>query len=337
VAEKLKMGVAGVGHFGKFHAAKAANSPRADLVAVADSDGERAGAVAAVHGAAGFADPREMLGLVDAVSIAVPTRAHFDVARLFLEAGVHVLLEKPIAANLADARHLIALAADRKVVLQIGHLQRFSGAAQFLRRRLNNPLFIESLRIAPFKPRGTDVSVILDLMIHDLDFILSLVQAPIASIDAAGAPVFSDSEDIANARVKFENGCIANITASRISLKTERQMRIFQPDAYIAVDFDKRKTRIVGKKSAGPVTGLADVEMEEESYEEVDELEREVEAFIAAVLDNTPPIVSGEDGLRALEAALTVTDSLRANWRVVRKATDQSDQSDQSDEFYRSN
>jgi len=311
------MGVAGVGHFGKFHAAKAANSPRADLVAVADSDGERAGAVAAVHGAAGFADPREMLGLVDAVSIAVPTRAHFEVASCFLKAGVHVLLEKPIADNLGDAEQLIALAENKKLVFQIGHLPRFSGAAEFLRRRLNNPLFIESLRIAPFKPRGTDVSVIFDLMIHDLDFILSLVQAPIVSIDAAGAPVFSDSEDIANARVKFANGCIANITASRISLKTERQMRIFQPDAYIAIDFDKRKTRIVEKKSAGPIGGFSDVDMEEESYEEVDELEREVEAFIAAVLDGTPPAVSGEDGRRALEAALTVTDSLRANLAVM--------------------
>ena len=205
----------------------------------------------------------------------------------------------------------------KKLVFQIGHLPRFSGAAEFLRQRLNNPLFIESLRIAPFKPRGTDVSVILDLMIHDLDFILSLVRAPIVSIDAAGAPVFSDSEDIANARVKFANGCIANITASRISLKTERQMRIFQPDAYIAIDFDKRKTRIVEKKSAGPIGGFSDVDMEEESYEEVDELEREVEAFIAAVLDGTPPAVSGEDGLRALEAALTVTDSLRANLAVM--------------------
>ncbi|MDP7641220.1 MAG: Gfo/Idh/MocA family oxidoreductase [Alphaproteobacteria bacterium] len=314
------MGVAGVGYFGKFHAAKIAAAPGAELVAVADSDGARAHKVAALHGATGCADARDMAGQIDAVAIAVPTRAHFEVAQAFLEAGVHVLLEKPIADNLDDAGRLIALAAEKELVLQIGHLPRFSGAAEFLRRRLDNPLFIESLRIAPFKPRGTDVSVVLDLMIHDLDFILSLVRAPIASIDAAGAAVFSDSEDIANARVKFENGCIANITASRISLKTERQMRIFQPDAYIAVDFDKRKTRIVGKKSAGPIAGLSDVAMQEESYEEVDELEREVEAFIAAVRDGAPPVVSGEDGLRALEAALGVADSLKANWQIVRAA-----------------
>ena len=317
MAEKLKMGVAGVGHFGKFHAAKIAASTAADLVAVADSNGERAREVAATHGVSGFGDPSDMLGQIDAVTIAVPTQAHFEVARGFLEAGVHVLLEKPIADNLEDARRLIALAAEKNLVFQIGHLPRFSGAAEFLRRRLNNPLFIESLRISPFKPRGTDVSVILDLMIHDLDFILSLVRAPIASIDAAGAPVFTDSEDIANARVKFTNGCIANITASRISLKSERQMRIFQSDAYIAVDFDKRKTRIIGKKSAGPIAGFSDVDVEEESYEEVDELEREVEAFIAAVRDGTPPMVSGEDGLRALEAALSVADSLRANWDIA--------------------
>ena len=321
MAEKLKMGVAGVGHFGKFHAAKIAASPAADLVAVADSDGERARDVAALYGASGFADPRDMAGLIDAVTIAVPTKAHFEVAQCFLDAGVHVLLEKPITDNLDDARRLVALAEEKNLVLQIGHLPRFSGAAEFLRRHLDNPLFIESLRIAPFKPRGTDVSVVLDLMIHDLDFILSLVRVPIASIDAAGAPVFSDSEDIANARVKFENGCIANITASRISLKTERQMRIFQSDAYIAVDFDKRKTRIVGKKNAGPIAGINDVQMEEESYEEVDELEREVEAFIAAVQGGTPPVVSGQDGLRALEAALSVTDSLSANWDIVQAAT----------------
>jgi len=321
VAKKLKMGVAGVGHFGKFHAAKIAASPAAELVAVADSNGGQAREVAALYGISGFDEPRDMLGQIDAVTVAVPTRAHFEVAQGFLEAGVHVLLEKPIADNLDDAKRLIALAQEKNLVLQIGHLPRFSGAAQFLHRRLNNPLFIESLRIAPFKPRGTDVSVILDLMIHDLDFILSLVQAPIASIDAAGAPVFSDSEDIANARVKFANGCIANITASRISLKTERQMRIFQSDAYIAVDFDKRKTRIVGKKSAGPVGGFSDVDVEEEGYEEVDELEREVEAFIAAVHDGTPPVVSGEDGLRALEAALSVADSLSANWDIVQAAT----------------
>jgi len=320
VVNKLRLGVAGVGHFGNYHAAKIAASTAAELVAVADSDGARAETVAATYGVTGYADPRDLIGQIDAVSIAVPTKAHFEVARMFLEAGIHVLLEKPIADNLADAERLVALAQEKNLTLQIGHLPRFSGAAEFLHNRLDNPLFIESLRIAPFKPRGTDVSVVLDLMIHDLDFILSLVQAPIASIDAAGAPVFTDSEDIANARVKFANGCIANITASRISLKTERQMRIFQADAYIAVDFDKRKTRIIGKKIAGPVGGFSDVDMEEESYEEVDELEREIEAFIAAARDGTPPVVSGQDGLRALEAALSVSASLSANWDIVQAA-----------------
>ena len=164
MAKKLRMGVAGVGHFGKFHAAKIAASPAADLVAVADSNGEQAREVAALYGIPGFDDPRDMLGQLDAVTVAVPTRAHFEVAQGFLEAGVHVLLEKPIADNLDDARRLIALAHEKNLVLQIGHLPRFSGAAQFLHRRLNNPLFIESLRIAPFKPRGTDVSVILVLI-----------------------------------------------------------------------------------------------------------------------------------------------------------------------------
>lgn len=319
MTKALRMGVAGVGHFGKFHAAKIAAAADAELVAVADSDWGVAQEVAAAHGAAGFADVRDMLEKVDAVSVAVPTRAHFEVAKICLKAGVHVLLEKPIADNLDDARRLIEIADSNNLTFQIGHLPRFSGAAEFLRRKLDNPLFIESLRIAPFKPRGTDVSVILDLMIHDLDFILSLVNVPIVSIDAAGAPVFTESEDIANARVKFGNGCIANITASRISLKTERQMRVFQADGYIAVDFDKQKTRMVAKKSAGPVAGFSDFDMQEESYKEVDELQCEVEAFIAAVRDGTPVAVDGAEGLRALEAALAVTDSLKANWAAVEK------------------
>jgi len=315
------MGVAGAGHFGKFHAAKIAAAEDAELVAVADSDSDVAQEVAATHGTTGFVDIRDMLRKVDAVSVAVPTRAHFEVAKTFLEAGVHVLLEKPIADNLDDARRLIEIADSNNLTFQIGHLPRFSGAAEFLRQKLDNPLFIESLRIAPFKPRGTDVSVILDLMIHDLDFILSLINAPIVSIDAAGAPVFSDSEDIANARVKFGNGCIANVTASRISLKTERQMRIFQANGYIAIDFDKRKTRMVAKKSTGPVGGLSDVDLQEESYEEVDELQREIEAFISAARNGTPPVVGGAEGLRALEAALAVTDSLKANWATVEKTS----------------
>jgi len=320
VIKALRMGVAGAGHFGKYHAAKIVAAADAELVAVADTDPGVAQEVAAIHGVAGFSDVRDMLKEVDAVSVAVPTRAHFKVAKIFLEAGVHVLLEKPIADNLDDARRLIDIADSNNLTFQIGHLPRFSGAAEFLRQKLNNPLFIESLRIAPFKSRGTDVSVILDLMIHDLDFILSLINVPIVSIDASGAPVFSNSVDIANARVKFGNGCVANITSSRISLKTERQMRIFQADGYIAIDFDKRKTRMVAKKSAGPVAGFSDVDVQEESYEEIDELQREVESFIAATRDGTPPAVSGAEGLRALEAALAITNSLEGNWDMVDKA-----------------
>jgi predicted dehydrogenase len=314
------MAVVGVGHFGRIHAEKIAKLDRAELVAVADVDAARAAEVATEFGVEAFDDAGALLPLVDAVSIAVPTRAHYEVAARFLEHGVHVLLEKPIADNLAAAAALIERADSGNLVFQIGHLPRFSGAATALRERMARPLFIESLRIAPFRQRGTDVSVILDLMIHDIDFILSLVNAPIASIDAAGAAVFTDSEDIANARVKFENGCIANITASRISMKTERQMRVFQPDAYIAIDFDRRQTRTIRKKAGAAVTGIADVSIEEETYEEVDELEREIDAFLAAIEAGSAPLVTGEDGRRALAAAIMIDDSLRANWETARRS-----------------
>ena len=318
----MKLAVIGVGHFGSYHAEKAANLERAELVAVADTDKARAEEIAAKHGTSAVADYRDLIGKVDAVSIAVPTSHHEEVATAFLDASCHVLVEKPIAHDIDSARRMIELARARDVVLQVGHLPRFYDVVEGLSADIANPLFIDAVRIAPFKTRGTDVNVILDLMVHDLDLILTLVDAPLVSVDAAGAPVISETEDIANARLKFANGCVATITASRISLKTERKMRIFQGDAYFTIDFDAGRVRVIRKGSSGRelMPGVPDVDIKEEVYEEGDALEREVNAFLGAVIEGTAPMVSGEDGLRALEAALRVNDSMRDHAAFVAEA-----------------
>jgi predicted dehydrogenase len=309
----LRMAVVGVGYFGALHAKKIAALPNARLVAVADIDADRAAAVGSELGVSGLSDRRELFGKVDAVTIAVPTVAHFDVAKDFIERGVHVLLEKPITDDPALARALIDLAKRRGIVFQIGQLARFSAATLTVRNRITAPLYIESYRIAPFKPRGIDVNVILDVMIHDIDLILSLVNAPVESVDAVGAPVLSASEDIANARVRFANGCVATITASRVSTKAERKMRIFEPDSYIGIDFLNRTVTIVRKGKAVPGAEFPEIIAETHSYEEVDALECEISAFVESVRTGAPPLVTGEDGLKALEAAISITDSLRRN------------------------
>jgi predicted dehydrogenase len=247
MGDSVRIAIVGVGYFGGLHAEKIARLPGAELVAVADINAERAEAVGRANGVPGFVDHEDLFGHVDAVSVAVPTVAHFEVASSFLDKGVHVLLEKPITDTPETARQLIDLAARRGVVLQIGHLERFSAPVVATRDLISRPLYVESNRIAPFKPRGTDVNVILDMMIHDIDLILTLVNAGIDWVDAVGAPVLSESEDIANARVRFTNGCVATITASRVSMKAERKMRIFQPDCYIGIDFLERSVRVVEK------------------------------------------------------------------------------------------
>jgi predicted dehydrogenase len=220
VSTTLRTAVVGVGHFGAWHAEKYAHSQRCELVAVADIDGARAAAVGEPLGVAATADHRQLIGAVDAVSVCVPTGAHYQVAREFLEAGVHVLVEKPMTGRLETADRLIAIAERRGLVLQVGHIERFSSAYFALEKLVTRPLYFESYRIAPYRARGVDVDVVLDLMIHDIDLILALVDSPVASVDAVGAPVLSAQEDIASTRVKFANGCVASITASRVSAKT---------------------------------------------------------------------------------------------------------------------
>jgi predicted dehydrogenase len=313
----LRVGVAGTGHFGRYHALKAAASPRTRLTAVFDPDLERA---KTVGWEAGVKDVsfEELLDLVDAVIIAAPAKAHYNLATRALRAGKHVLVEKPIAATLQQADEMATLAKQRGLVLQVGHLERFSAAYQAMAGRIGAPLYIEATRIAPFKPRGTDVSVILDLMIHDLDLILGLIDSEIESVDAVGAPVASPHEDIANARLRFCNGAVATITASRISPRTERRMRIFAQNAYMAADFSARALTVIGRTSgdlaAGhqPVPGVPGFGMEEVCWEEQDSLAAEHAAFAASVLDGAPVLVDAAVGRRALAAALAVGDSMRA-------------------------
>ena len=318
----LRCAVVGVGHFGAYHAEKLARHPRTELVAVADLDAARARAVAATHGTAAVTDCRELIGRVDAVSVAVPTRRHEAVASPFLEAGCHVLVEKPIADDTSDAERMIELARERGVVLQVGHLARFHSVIEGIAADIAKPLFVDAVRVAPFKARGTDVNVVFDLMVHDLDLILTLVDAPLIAVDAAGAPVISDSEDIASARLKFASGCIATIAASRISLKTERKMRIFQGDAYFTIDFESGRVRTIRRGAGGRrlMPGVPDMDIRELVFEPGDALQREIDAFVTAALDGTPPLVSGEDGLRALEAVLRVNRSLRQHAAFVADA-----------------
>jgi predicted dehydrogenase len=257
------------------------------------------------------ADYRELLGLVDAVSVVTQTPAHFEIARDFLNAGAHVLVEKPITESATEARELIALAKQRERVLQVGHLERFNAAILAAEPYLNSPRFIECHRLAPYRERGTDVNVILDLMIHDIDIVQTIVGSTIATIDAVGTPVFSDEIDICNARIRFANGCVANATASRVSLKTERKMRVFEDDAYLSLDLQQKILTVIRKKEPGDPPGLLPVNIEEQSLEQGDALRAEIESFLECIRTGRPPVVSGEAGLMALETATRITEQVQ--------------------------
>jgi predicted dehydrogenase len=315
----LRIGIAGAGYFGRFHALKVAASKRAVLTGVYDRDPARAASVAREAGSVAMAFP-QLLEVCDAIVVAAPAEAHFALAGDALRAGRHVLVEKPLAATLAEADGLAALASERGLVLQVGHLLRYSAEHEAISTRMLRPLYLDCVRIAPFKPRGTDVSVILDLMIHDLDLVLALVDSPIASVDAVGAPVTSTHEDIANARVRFENGCVATITASRISLKTERKMRLFSQEGYMSVDFGARKLMMIGRERGFPLPGTGGGRMEEITWKDHDALEAEHAAFAASILDGAKVVVDAAAGRRALAAALAVGESL-AESRALAEAS----------------
>ena len=310
---KIRTAVVGVGYLGKFHAQKYAQLESSDLVAVCDASQEIAQAIADDLSVSAFTDYHDLIGKVDAVSIVVPTQKHYEVAKIFLENNVHVLLEKPITSTVAEAEELVKIAEKNKCVFQIGHLERFNPAVLALENELEQPLFIESNRIAPFNPRGADVNVVLDLMIHDIDIILDFARSPVKRIDANGVAVISKEIDIANARITFENGCVANVTASRVSMKSERIMRIFQSDAYISIDFQNKKLTTHKKGSGEMYPGIANIESNDRTFEQGDALYSEIEAFLKSINNNIPPVVSGKAGLLALQTAIKISELLNTN------------------------
>lgn len=303
----LKVAVVGVGHLGRWHADKYAASPDCELVAVIDNNLEAAKAVADKHGTQAYSDYRDILTEVEAISLVVPTNGHYKIAREVLEAGIHCLVEKPITETVEQATELINIAEAKKLVLQVGHIERFNSVMLGIEQNLKHPQFIESTRLAPFSLRATDVSVVLDLMIHDIDIILDLVDAPINRISASGTSVLSDTVDIANARIEFENGCVANVTASRISQKRERKLRIFSKDSYISADFQEKILSINKKGKTNNDAGFKDIDHQELRYEDTDALNLEVLDFIRSIKTNSKPTVSGVDGRRALQTAIEIT------------------------------
>jgi predicted dehydrogenase len=312
---RLRAGVVGVGYLGTFHAEKYADHAAVDLVAVVDVDPARARAAGERFGVAWFTDHRALAGRVDCVSVATPTAAHHGIARDLLATGIDVLVEKPVTSTVEQGRDLLEVAARGRRVLQVGHLERFNPAMRAVAPYIEGPRFIESQRLASFGPRGTDVDVILELMIHDLDLVLSMVNSPVRSVDAVGVPVLTPAIDIADVRIRFANGCVANITASRVSAKRERKLRIFQPDAYFSIDFDQRQVRLA-RRHRTP-SGETNVTLEELIVDEGDALRTEIEAFVQAVQARETPPVSGWDGLRALEIAEVIRQSVETEVRAA--------------------
>ncbi|MDI9819915.1 MULTISPECIES: Gfo/Idh/MocA family protein [unclassified Legionella] len=305
--------VIGVGYLGRFHAQKYQMLPNADLVAVCDANEETCINVSEELDVPAYTNYHDLFGKVDAVSIAATTSQHYQIAKECLAQGIHVLIEKPITETVEEANELIDLAKRHQAKLQVGHLERFNAARLALDAHLEQPLFIESQRLAPFNPRGTDVNVILDLMIHDIDIIQTIVKSPIVNIDAQGAPILSKSIDIANARLVFENHCVANVTASRISFKTERKTRIFQPNSYISIDFQNKQFAVFQKGEGEMFPGIPEITRHQSIFEKGDALLEEIKAFVSSIQNNTEPLVTGEEGRDALAVAAQITSLINNN------------------------
>ena len=308
----VPVGVIGVGFQGRRHAQKFDAIEDAILAAVVDTDEQCAASVAGELGVEALQNYRDLLGRVTAAVVATPTSTHYEIARELLSSGIHVLIEKPLAATIEEARELVDIADTNDLVLQVGHLERFNPVVVEMSRHLTEPQFIESNRIAPFKRRALDVSVVLDLMVHDIDLIHSFVRSPIAQVDAVGRSVFTGSTDVANARISFENGCVANVTSSRISLKTERTLRVFQPDAYLSGDLHQLTLARYATRGAGPVSGPEDVHMEKKTFESRDALMEQARAFLASVAGGPEPVASGRVALDTLETATEIISSCLA-------------------------
>ena len=320
----LKIGVLGVGHLGRIHVKCIKMIEQYELVGFYDPSDENAELTTKEHGIKRFDDVQELIDSVDVIDIVTPTISHFDSAAKALKKFKHVFIEKPIVTTPEEARDLIDLASEANVKVQVGHVERFNPAFLAAVDYINKPMFIETHRLAQFNPRGTDVPVTLDLMIHDIDIILSVVQSPIKKVSASGVKVVSDTPDIANARIEFDNGCVANLTASRISLKNMRKTRFFQKDAYISVDFFTKETEVVRMKDidpdkAGPFDLIIDlgegkgskhITIDKPEVKEINAIKEELESFSNSIINNTTPSVTINDGYQALDVAYKIMDKI---------------------------
>jgi len=309
--EKLRIAVIGVGHLGEYHVQKYKVIPGVELVGVVDVNAERVNEIAQRYNIRAYRDHRDILDKVDAVSLAVTTEMHFGVAKDILAQRVHMLIEKPITYDLAEADTLIRMARERDLVLQVGLVERFNPAIVKMMPLLNSPVFVESHRMNLFTTRGLDVDVVLDLMIHDLDIILTIIPSEVREVHAVGMPVITDKTDIANARIIFEDGTAANLTASRVSGKMLRKIRVFQPDAYFSADCGKRQLTVISLDSRKKnLHNFPEVTTRKEKYADSDPLNDEITAFVSAVMNGSRPLVTGEDGRNALRVALNIIDQI---------------------------
>ncbi len=310
---KIKTVVIGVGHLGKFHARICSENPDIDLVGVVDVSEENAKKIAEEYNTKSFLDIKNALQEeVDAVHVVVPTDKHFEVTKVLLEAGKHVLLEKPMTSTVDEAEKLLKLAKENDCVLQVGHVERFNPAVIGIQKVLTQPIFIEIHRLSPFNPRGTEVNVVYDLMIHDIDIILHLVGSEVEKIEAVGIPVLTETADIANARLTFANGCVANVTASRVSAERMRKIRVFQSDAYVSLDYVAQNAKIF-KRDGWQIID------DEINFSGEQPLQKEIQSFVDCIKNGTRPVVSGEDGKKALEVAEKISKSMEEHLAKLKK------------------
>ena len=311
--DKIKTAVIGVGHLGQAHARVHDSLEQSELVAVCDINESQGRAIAERYATRYIRDYRELLDQVEAVSIATPTINHHEIALPFLEAGVHVLVEKPIARTLEEADEMISVAESKNLILQVGHIERFNPAVVALSARIERPRFFEAHRMAVFTPRSLDIDVVMDLMVHELDIIASLVKSEVVKLDAVGVPILTPRIDLANARLEFAGGCVANITASRVSGERLRKLRVFQPNEYYSLDYTEQQVamlKLTPPKNAGDLPEISALGLQIEKREP---LLAEIESFIATVQSQTPPAVSGAEGRRALALAIEVLEKIKAH------------------------
>lgn len=333
---RLKVAVVGVGHLGKEHARVYAELPGVELIGVVDIQRKQAEKIAQQYNTQCFTNHREIIDKVAAVSIAVPTKSHYIIAKEFLKHGVHVMIEKPMTGTVLEARELIGISKANRLVLQVGYIERFNPAIAAIKKLSINPRFIECHRLSPFTFRSADIGVVLDLMIHDLDIILHITGSKVKKFDAVGVNVISDKEDIANVRIQFQNGCVANVTASRVSLASMRKMRLFSQDSYISIDYQKKDALIYKKSpeltlkalniSEMDVSTIADLKsyvfgdllkIEHIKMDDCEPLKKELESFVDCILEHKEPVVSGEDGLKAIQVANDILCEIEKNLKLA--------------------